>query len=188
MSPPLLEPIPHLLLLSSPAPFGVSAYPHALQTGRWEENQRISKKVVDTFWKANTVTFLGIGCWAALNIWLLLLCVNGNWSVWKICFSSRYWASAKIFSFICLIWVYPKCCCTPLGDSTYLLLRAWHSVSAEGTQLYSLHGRGLCSANLRSVDHSGSNWGKSWAGCKGTRTILRAECTSSGDGLSWSLS
>lgn len=51
-----------LLLPSSRAPIGITAYPHALQTGRQEENQRISKRTVDTFYKANIVTFLGIEC------------------------------------------------------------------------------------------------------------------------------
>lgn len=107
MSLPLLRLNPHLLLLLSLAPTGVTICPHALQTGRWEENQRISKKTVDTFWKANIVTLLGIGCWTSLNIWLLLLWLNCNWSVWEICPSPGYWAVGKLFSFICFVCIYP---------------------------------------------------------------------------------
>lgn len=102
---------------SDPAiPFVVvsgSHWNHCLPTctANWEMN--ISKRTVDTFWKANFVTHFGSGIRATLNIWLILLCLNGSWWVWEICSSSRYWAAAKLFSFICFISICPDAAAHP---------------------------------------------------------------------------
>lgn len=78
-----------------PPPFAVISGSHwnhcwSTCTGRWVENQRISKRTVQEFWKANIVILLDIKCWGSLNTWLLLLCLNSNWSVGEICSNSGY--------------------------------------------------------------------------------------------------
>lgn len=77
--------------------------------------------------------------------------------------------SCKIIFLYLLLLCLPRGCCTPLGSSTYFPLRC--SVPAEGMWLYSLHSNWIFLANLRTLDCCGSEWWKSWSGCKGKSTV-----------------
>lgn len=88
--------------------------------------------------------------------------------LWKLL---QLWilGSCKIIFLYLLHLCLPRCCCTPLGGSTYFPLRC--SVPAEGMWLYSLHSKWIFLAILRSLGCCGLDWWESWAGWKGERTV-----------------